>query len=53
MILIRAAKIIQNAELHQVYLFFFVWQLLDLHFVNQCFSLNFSCHATVGFPVGR
>jgi hypothetical protein len=48
MILIRAAKIMQNAELQLVYLFFFVWQLLDLHLVKQGFSLNFSCHATVG-----
>jgi hypothetical protein len=48
MILIRAAKIIQNAELQPVYLFFSVRQLPDLHLVKQSFFLNFSYHANVG-----
>lgn len=42
MILIRAAKIIQNAELQSVYLFFSVCQLADLHNVKQAFFRNFS-----------
>lgn len=47
MILIRAAKIIQNAELQRVYLFFYICQLLDLHLVKQNFSPNFFFQATV------